>query len=160
MNSAAGKILAGLAALALAFAGGWYTAGRFQLAGEAKDAKAQVVAVVEQSNEVRQQERTAQKEVNNEDKLLQERLAVAGRERDDAVERLRRYKSAQLANVPSAAGGAGQCDGPPVARLRVEDGEAALRIAGEADVVAEQLRAAQAILAGLTHDDDSGGSGK
>lgn len=62
MNSLAGKILAGLAALAFAFGAGWYTCGRFQLAGEAKDAKAQAVAVVEQSNEVRQEERTAQKE--------------------------------------------------------------------------------------------------
>lgn len=155
-----GKLLATFTALGLVFAAGCYTGTRFALAREAEDAKARVVAVVEQSNEVRQEERTAQKEVNNEDKLLQERLAVAGRERDDAVERLRRYKSAQLANVPSAASGAGQCDGPPIARLRVEDGEAALRIAGEADIVAEQLRAAQAILAGLTHDDDSGGSGK
>lgn len=156
----AGKLLATFTALGLVFAAGCYTGTRFMLAREAEDAKAQVVAVFEQSNEVRQEERTAQKEVNNEDKILQERLAVVGRERDDAVRRLRDYKSAQRANVPEAAGDPGQCDGPPVARLRVEDGETALRLAGEANGVAEQLRAAQAILAGLTHDDDSGGSGK
>lgn len=149
MSTLASRVLAGAAALALAFAAGWFTCSRFELADDAADAKQETAVVIAQAKGARDGDRALQKDVNNEDAKLQERLAAVSRERDDAVDRLRKYKAAerQLAGaVPAPAGDPSQCDGPPASRLSEEDGAVALRRGKEADDVVEQLTAAQAIL--------------
>lgn len=149
MNALASKILAGAAALAVAFAAGWFACSRFELADDAADAKQETAVVIDQAVQARDGDREIQKEVNNEDAKLQERLAVVSRERDDAVDRLRKYKAAEREHasaVPTPAGDPGKCDGPPASRLSEEDGAVALRRGKEADDIVEQLNTAQAIL--------------